>query len=518
MLDTVAQAMALEVRDVRKEYGSTCALNGVSFRVKARRIHALLGGNGSGKSTFIKILAGVENGTAEGNISVRGESVSPAKTSPEWARDHGISFVHQDLGLFDSLTVAENLFVGAGFPHWRGTVRWHALMIRARRLLDDLQIAVDPGVIVQRLRPAQRTLIAVARALRGRSDDDSGLLVLDEPTASLPATECQWLLDALARLRDRGQTILYVTHRLDEVLRVADDITVFRDGDVVETRPVAGLSQRTLNELIAGRPLDSVFPSADLVASESDVLLSATGIGGGPLSGASVTVRRGEIVGIAGLAGSGRTSLLESIFGLHPRCGAVLVNGRPLTGGVDQAIERGLAYVPADRLAEGAFIDLSVAVNTAAGHDRDFFARGVYHARRERQAARSLIERLGIKAGGSDAPIGSLSGGNQQKVMLARWLHPTTKVLLLDEPTQGVDVGARADIYAEIAQLRNEGLGILLVSSDDEELLGLADTVVVLRQGRVAARRPRSSVDRAWLTEAVHGIGRSSHHDDGDTP
>lgn len=496
---------ALRFVDVRKHYGRTCALNGVTFDVRPGRIHTLLGGNGSGKSTLIKILAGVESGLGKGTIGVGDSSISDDKTTPEWARDNGIAFVHQDLGLFENLTVAENLVAGAAFPHYRGVVRWKTINSHAEALLAEFGLDVRPRQLVQSLRPAQKTLVAVARALGVSGEQRARILVLDEPTASLPPTEANRLLDALVDFRGRGYAIVYVTHRLDEVLAFGDWVTVLRDGNVVADQESKELQKSDLVELIAGRRLDSVMPERRRQV-EARPVLEVKNLSGGPLSDVTLTVNTGEVVGIAGLVGAGRSSLLQCIFGLHRHSGTIQVDGQSTGHGASKAIRCGLAYVPEDRALDGTFSDLPVSTNVVAGHDELYFRSGRYKRRSERAFAGTVIERLAVRTPSPDVPIASLSGGNQQKLVLGRWLRPDTKLLLLDEPTQGVDVGARADIYRQIGELRDNGLGIVLVSSDDEELLGLADRVFVLRGGRVATERARNDITHSWLSHAVHGL------------
>lgn len=510
--------VGLRISNVRKQYAQTHALRGVSFNVEPGTIHALLGGNGSGKSTLIKVLAGVEHGAGEGQIALNASTVSDDKTSPEWARDNGLVFVHQDLGLFEGLTVAENLAAGAAFPHRRGIVAWKRIESHAKDLLNEFRIDVRPNDPVAVLRPAQKTLVAVARALGTGAEQRARVLVLDEPTASLPAVEADRLLTSLTEFRDQGYAIIYVTHRLGEVLDVGDRVTVLRDGNVVADRDVKGLSKPDLIELVAGRRLGSVFP--DRSAQPGDVVLSVRGLRGGPLQDFDLDVRAGEIVGIAGLVGSGRSSVLRSIYGLHPRQGTVTVHRTQTKNGSRNAIRDGLAYVPEDRALDGVFGHLSISVNVAASHDHEYLGTGWHKSHKERTFAASVIDRLGVKAPSPSVPVASLSGGNQQKVVLGRWLRPSTKVLLLDEPTQGVDVGARSDIYSQIGKLRDQGLGIILVSSDEEELLGLADQIVVLQRGVIIEQRRSQEATSTWLSHAVHGLNHDelNHDEVEDTP
>jgi ribose transport system ATP-binding protein len=491
-----------------KHYSATVALRDVSFAIGCGTFHALLGGNGSGKSTLIKVLAGVAGGDPGGTIQVGDRVVATDDVTPGWARDAGVRFVHQDLGLFEPLTITENLALGAGFPGRAGCVNWVAARRHARELLDAVGLDGSPETPVAALRPAQRTLVAIARALDRRAGDIK-VLVLDEPTASLPAHEVDVLLDTLKGLASTGTTVLYITHRLGEVLRAADQLTVLRDGRHVVTRPVAGLTEDEIVELIVGRPLDTVYPDhSDL---GGDVVLEVAGLEGGAVRGVDLTLRRGEILGIAGTGGSGRTSLLRLLFGAAERKrGLVRVNGRAVDlRNPASAMRAGIAYVPEDRGGEAAFLALDVSQNLAAATVRRHVRGGVLSAPRERATAEHDITRLGIRTSSCRAPLQSLSGGNQQKVVLARWLRLRTHVLLLDEPTQGVDVGARADIYDLVRQAADDGVGVIVVSSDFEELAGLADRVLVMAGGRVVAEGRPPEADRDWIAHKAHSTAQA---------
>jgi ribose transport system ATP-binding protein len=494
----------LSLSSVSKTYGNIRALDGVSFAVQRGHFHALLGGNGSGKSTLIKLLAGVAPGDGRGTITIDQAVTGDDRTTPEWAQEHGLAFVHQDLGLFEKLTVAENLFVGVDFPARHGLISWREIRERAATLLELFHLNVDPSSSIAELRPTEKTLIAVTRALRGRDQRHGGLLILDEPTARLPTAEVAQLREALVRLCNAGQTILYVTHRLEEVFEMADAVTVLRDGRAVATRTAEGLTKAELIALISGRNVGAIYPERPKRPG-SEPLLEVRGLCGGPLHDISFDLHRGEILGIAGLVGSGRSSLLKMIFGLLKyEEGSIVVNGAPLAPGTSAAIQAGLAYVPEDRGVEGIFPDMSVSNNLAAAHPDMFLKSALYSEQREYDGALSVIDRLGIRAPGPDTPIQALSGGNQQKVVLGRWLRDATCLLVLDEPTQGVDVGARADLYAEISKVRRQGLGVIIASSDDDEILGLADRVIVLNRGRVVATASGPDLTQSWLSYHVH--------------
>src|SRR4051794_33111196 len=496
---------ALTVRGLSKTYAGNVALDSLFLQVRPGEIHALLGGNGSRKSTAVKILAGVEVADPGGEIAV-GDAVAGVS---EWtaARAHaaGLRFVHQQPAVFPDLTVAENLALGADFPTGlAGRIDWTALHARTQDLLDRYQINATPKTPLGLLRAADRSRVAIVRALQDRDEADSGVLVLDEPTAALPDAEVEHLLAALRGYAAAGQTILYVSHRLDEVLSVADRVTVLRDGRKVDTVDTKGLTEAALIELIVGRPLDRVFPPANAEISE-DAALVVRGLAGGPLRGVDLTLRRGEVLGIAGLLGSGRSELLRMLFGAYPiDAGTVLLNGadyRPATP--DAAMKAGVAYVPEDRGADAVLIGCSVRHNLSAGQASGYFHRLMWRHRQEREdSARSISDFL-IRVTGDQRPIETLSGGNQQKVVLARWLRQHPKVLLLDEPTQGVDVGARAEIYQLVRRATAAGTSVILVVSEPEELAHASDRVAILRGGRITAV-VEQPLDAHRLTELMN--------------
>ncbi|WP_214404293.1 sugar ABC transporter ATP-binding protein [Pseudonocardia lacus] len=482
-------APALRVTGLSKTFPGTRALDGVSIEVEPGHVHALLGGNGSGKSTLIKVLAGVHRGDPGGELAVGDAVVASDRTSPTWARAAGVHFVHQDPGVFPTMTVAENMAIGRGFETSRaGAIRWKALRRRTVGLLERFQIRATPDTPVGLLRPADRTMVAIARALQDQEGEHEGVLVLDEPTASLPASEVDVLLAAIRRYAVAGQTIVFVTHRLDEVIAIADRVSVLRDGRHVGTVDVAGRTESDLVEMIFGRPLDEVLPETE-PAGARERALEVRGLVAGPLRGVDLVLGRGEVLGVAGLLGSGRTELLTAIFGAMPiAAGEVLLDGRPVRfASVDQAMDAGLGYIPEDRAAEAAFPEMSLRENLSAGQVRRYW-RGLRHRHGAEAAdARGSIAEYGIRASGDQQPFSTLSGGNQQKAVLARWLRRTPRVLLLDEPTQGVDVSARAEIYAVVRAAVERGTSVIVVTSDFEELARVCDRVVVLAGGRIVA-------------------------------
>lgn len=492
-----SEPLALAVEPMTKTYGATTALHDVQLSVRTGRVHALLGANGSGKSTLIKILAGVTQASSGGRIYVGSRSVAATAITPAAAKDLGMRFVHQQLGLFPGLSLTENVAAATGFPvAGLATIPWRELNRRTAALLGEFGIDARPADRVDSLRPSTRTLLAIARAMG--PDPQSRLLILDEPTASLPEADARHLLDAVRTLTERGITTLIVTHRLGEVAAIADDITVLRDGSVVADGPADDFPHATLVECISpgarsqreqavseqhqGRAADRQLDGELRIEQ-----LQAAGV-----HGLDLQVHAGEIIGLAGLAGSGRTALLETLFGVRRvHAGQVTLGGTPVSfRSPADAIRAGVALVPEDRARQAVFSEQALSHNVTAATLGRFFSRGSLQRRAEGQHAQTRIREFGIKAASGHVPISTLSGSNQQKAVLARWLDINPRVLLLDEPTQGVDVGARADIHQVVRAVAAQGACVLLVSSDLEEMSELSDRIVLLVRGRLEAELP----------------------------
>lgn len=499
---------ALAITGLSKHYPGTHALDDVSMEVSPGTVHALLGGNGSGKSTLIKILAGVVPADQGGEVTANGVCAVAEHIDPFWSQEHGLRFVHQDLGLFANLTVAENLFAGQSFPRRSVYLDWKRAMRAAGELLARHHIDVRPNSAMSELRPAEQTLVAIARAVDDVDGSKRKILVLDEPTARLPAPDAKKLLEAMRRYADAGHAVIFVSHHLDEVLDVADVATVLRDGQVVATRQIVDLDAMSLTELISGETPKSSTKTRE--RKESRTILRVRGLVGDRQPHFDLTVREGEVVGIAGLTGSGRTNLLELLFGARQRrTGIVEVDGHALpAGNVAVAVGHGVGYVPEDRTANAGLMGLSLVDNiTAATLRRYRTARGL-DTKKELRAGVSAIERLGVKSASPMTALDSLSGGNQQKIIVARWFEIQPRVLLLDEPTQGVDVGARAEIHRLVLEATAQGSCAVLVSADTEELLTLSDRILILQHGRITDERDRGSASRTWLDEHFY---RASH-------
>jgi rhamnose transport system ATP-binding protein len=488
--------MQLELIGIDKTYGAVRALDGVSLELESGRVSALVGENGAGKSTLIGVLGGLVAPDA-GRIRLEGRE--RGGHSARDARRLGIAVVHQVPRLFAELSVAENLlFARGGF-----LVSRRRREVRARRMLERVGAQVDPRTPAKELSPAQQQLVALARVL----DLKPRLLVLDEPTAVLPAVEARDLVQRITDLGSEGVAVLYVSHRLDEVLRLADDITVLRDGRVVWQGAAAGVNQATLVTHMAGRAVEGREPARAKSIGRPRLELRSLSARAAGLRDIDLAVRAGEILGLAGLGGAGRTKLLGCLVGIAPcEAGDLGVVGRrvpPLSP--RRAVSLGIAHLAEDRRRRGVIGPMSVAQNLSLSRLATVTRRGLIDTRAEQELAETLVARFGVRTSSAAAALDSLSGGNQQKVALARILADEPRVLLLDEPTQGIDVAGRAEIHRMIQAQAARGAAILLASSDLDEVLSLSDRVGVMRQGRIVATLD-ADTDDATLAERVLGL------------
>jgi ribose transport system ATP-binding protein len=482
----------LEVRGLVKEYPGVRALQGVDLDVRAGEVHCVLGPNGAGKSTLIKCVAGAVEPTA-GEILFAGEPL-PAG-DPAGSLKRGVATIYQELDLVEDLTVAESIFL-AHEPR-RGPLLDREKMRReSAALLARLgHEAISPRTKIRALRPAAQQIVSIARALSG----DVRLLIMDEPSAILDEAEIETLFGVVRRLTDAGVGVIYISHRLDEIRRIGDRVTVLADGRTTATGIPATTPTDELVALMVGRRVEQLYPERP--AGGADVLLDVRDVRRLPaVRGVSLQVRAGEVVGIGGLVGSGRTELLRLIYGLDvPESGEVLVDGRRLRAGrPGAAIAAGLGLAPEDRKSEGLVLDWSVTKNASLA-DLSQFSRGLLDVRGERAAARAQLRALGTVPDDPDRAVRLLSGGNQQKVVLARWLLRECRVLLLDEPTRGVDVATKAELYKLIVDLAAGGLGVLVVSSELEELVGICTRILVMRDGELVAEMPGAGATEAEL-------------------
>ncbi len=493
----------LRLRGIGKSFAGVRALEGVSFDLRPGEVHALVGENGAGKSTLIKVITGAHR-PDEGTMEVDGAIVEDL--DPVSARGLGIAAIYQQPALFPDLSVAENIGIGLEPGGWWRRVRWNERRDRARRLLDRAGASIAPGADVHGLSMPEQQLVEIARALGA----EARILIMDEPTASLSDQEVERLFRAIAELKARGVGIIYISHRLEELPTIADRVTALRDGRLVGTRAMSEVSRGELIRMMVGRELSAVFPKGDVEPRE--VVLEATGLGcrESGIHNIHLSVRAGEIVGLAGLVGAGRTELARVLFGLTPAdSGRIEIDGQPAR--IDtpaRAISMGIAYVPEDRRRHGVILPMSTADNTTLATLPAHSSFGLIHRSRERATASAFVHRLGVKTPSLEAPVGNLSGGNQQKVALARWLASGPRLLILDEPTQGVDVGAKAEIHRLMSELAGEGLAILMISSELPEILGMSDRIAVMRGGTIAATLDRAEASQ----EAILDLALGHHH------
>ena len=487
-----APEMLLAVSGVAKRFGGTEALVAIDLVVRAGEIHALLGENGAGKSTLIKILAGIHAPDA-------GRIRGPAGPAAPQVPLGGLAFVHQDLGLVDTLSVAENVALGAGFARAGPFVRWGPTRRAACRALEAVGLDFDPNMPVGRLGAADKSMLAIARALAV----DARVIVLDEPTATLPEADVRRLHELLLRLRGRGLGIIYVTHRLDEVFAIADTVTVLRDGRVCHTGPVAATDPGRLVEAIIGRRLRAMFPAR---ARRSDrPLLVVNGLASERAGPVDFTLHDGEVLGLVGLRDGGQDTIGRLLTGVLPaRTGHATLDGKPLDlRAPRRTIAAGLGFVSSKRVEEGLCAGLSVKENLFIDARRAGFR--VINTQHERSRAGATLRAFGVRPPEAERVIATLSGGNQQKVILARWLGIGRQALILEEPTTGVDVGARAEIYTLLADAVSRGLGVVIVSSDFEEVAGLCGRALVFDRGRVSAMLSGDDITVARLTRFAGG-------------
>jgi ABC-type sugar transport system ATPase subunit len=491
----IMAAPLLEMRNITKSFPGVRALDGVSFDLNQGEVHALVGENGAGKSTLIKILAGVyPHPDYGGEIILEGSERRFGNVRD--SEKAGIAIIFQELSLVKDLSVAENIFLGRE-PRRFGVINWEKLYSRAQNLLDDLRLAIDPLTPVRNLGIGQQQLVEIAKAL----SQNARILVLDEPTAALTDAEVETLVKILDGLRARKVGMVYISHKLEEVFRLSDRITVLRDGRSVGTEPAGALDKPRVIARMVGREVGEIFPKAEhapgeIVLEARDVTVEDPNVAGKLLvDRVSFSVRRGEVLGIAGLMGAGRSDLLTAIFGAHAGrvSGEVYIEGKRVRiAGPADAIKHGIGYVTEDRKRFGLVLDQTILNNMTLASLPRVSGRFVTNVDAEASAGERSARDLRIKAPNVFTVAGTLSGGNQQKVVLAKWLLTEPRVLFLDEPTRGIDVGAKQEIYLQINKLAREGLAIVLVSSELPEVLGLSDRVMVLHEGHITGEFTRA--------------------------
>ena len=495
----VAPTPVLETIGISKSFPGVKALENVDLKLYPGRVTALVGENGAGKSTLVKILTGVY-ATDEGRILIDGKDIEIPNAEAAFHR--GITATHQETVLFDELTVTENVFIGHQITRRFGLLDWTAMRARTKAILDELEVDLDPDLKLSELAIARKHLVAIARAL----SVDAKIVIMDEPTAALSYKEVEELYAIVAKLKREGKAILFISHKFEEIFRIADDYTVFRDGRAVGSGTVAEATPAGLIALMVGRTVDTIFPK--VVVPLGETVFSVAGLSH-PTEFADISfdLRRGEILGFYGLVGSGRSEVMQALFGItRPSGGSVALDGKPIdvTRPAD-AVAAGIVYVPEERQRQGVVLALPVYQNITLPSLGRLSRRGFLDLAREFDLARRYAARLDLRAASLDQEAGTLSGGNQQKVVIGKWLATEPRVIILDEPTKGIDVGSKAAVHAFMGELVGQGLAVIMVSSEIPEILGMSDRVVVMREGRIVDIFDRAGLTAETLVAAATG-------------
>ena len=491
----------LSVHGISKSYAGVHALSDASFSVDRGEVHAIVGENGAGKSTLIKIITGAVIAD-EGSIHFDGSALT--ENSPAISKKLGIAPIYQQPSLFPELSVAENLTFGSDAGFW-GLIDWNKRRKVSRDLLSRIGAKMDVDATAAELSMPQQQLVEIARAL----GSDAKLFIFDEPTASLSEEDTKNLFEVIRGLKSAGAGIIYISHRLEELPVIADRVTVLRDGRTIETRPIEGVTSEELVRLMVGRDLSAVFPKREVKKGEVAFELRNLASRSAGINNINLSVRAGEIVGVAGLVGAGRTELAKVIFGLEPKdAGEIIKKGRSVSiGHPIEAISHGIAYLPEDRRRHGVVLDLPISANITLASLKNLASlRGMsFSFARERKVAAEYTRRLGVKTQDIHCSVSTLSGGNQQKVALSRWLMTEPTVLILDEPTQGIDVGAKSEIHELMMELAEKGVAIVLISSELPEILGMSDRIAVMNNGTIVKIFDRADATQDSILGAALG-------------
>ncbi|MDG0802188.1 ribose ABC transporter ATP-binding protein RbsA [Pectobacterium polaris] len=489
----------LQLQGITKSFPGVKALSGAALNVYPGKVMALVGENGAGKSTMMKVLTGIYRKDA-GSIHFLGKEVD--FSGPKASQEAGIGIIHQELNLIPQLTIAENIFLGREFTNRFGRIDWNKMYAEADKLLKRLNLRYDSRRMVGDLSIGDQQMVEIAKVL----SFESKVIIMDEPTDALTDTETASLFSVIKELQSQGCGIVYISHRLKEIFEICDDITVFRDGQFIGERPVSDLEEDTLIEMMVGRKLEDQYPRSNKAPGE--VRLKVQNLSGPGVDSVSFTVRKGEILGVAGLMGAGRTELMKILYGALPRTGGnVTLDGRDVvTRKPHDGLANGIVYISEDRKRDGLVLGMSVKENMSLTALRYFSHAGgrLKHAEEQLTVA-DFIRLFNVKTPSMEQPIGLLSGGNQQKVAIARGLMTRPNVLILDEPTRGVDVGAKKEIYQLINQFKEEGLSIILVSSEMPEVLGMSDRIIVMHEGRLSGDFPIEQATQEALMAAAVG-------------
>jgi ABC-type sugar transport system, ATPase component len=483
--------IALSLKHITKRYPGVTALNDVSFDIKKGEVHAIIGENGAGKSTLIKIIAGAIE-TDEGTICLNGTVYN--KITPRLSKKLGTEVIYQERNLIDSLSVSENICFG---DRTGKLVSYKKMIEKASEILKQFNIQLDMKKLVKHLSPAEQQIVEIAKAIK----KDVKILIMDEPTAPLTVEEVELLFEIIERLKKLGITIIYISHRLDEVFKITDRITILRDGMYVDTKKTGDTNRQELINLMVGRALKETYPRNEVEL--SDVAFEAKKITGNRVNNISFYVKKGEILGIAGLLGAGRTELVRMISGADKKeKGEILIDGRLVSiNSPKQAIKLGIGLIPEDRKVQGCFLSMDIKWNISISNIKKLMKNGIVDFQRENMQAQYYKDLLRIKTPSLRQKVNNLSGGNQQKVVLSKVLAADSKIIIFDEPTKGIDVGAREEIYNLMCSLTKQGKTIIMISSDMEELLGMSDRIIVLCEGRLTGEVLRSEFKQNLILE-----------------
>ena len=497
----------LEMKNITKDFSGVRALNNVNFSVKRGEIHGLVGENGAGKSTLMKILSGVyPAGTYEGEIIVDKKKVE--FKSPRDSQEEGIAIIYQELALVGEMSIAENVLLNHEYMK-KGVIDWVQIYSEAQKWLAQVGLDEDPRKKINELTVGKQQLIEIAKALT----TDSKIIILDEPTAALTDNEVEILLNILRDLKAKGVTCIYISHKLDEIFEITDTVTVLRDGETISTDPTENLNEEIIISRMVGRKITDVYPYqkrkiGDVLLDVKDFTVTHRGTGKVIIDHASFSLRKGEILGVAGLMGSGRTELFTSLIGSYPGIysGTINIEGKEVTiKDPRDAINKGIAYVSEDRKRYGLIMEMDIKQNTTLASLNQITKNGVIDGSLETKRAEEMNDRVKTKAPNIETKVINLSGGNQQKVVLSKWLMTDPKILILDEPTRGIDVGAKYEIYKIINELASEGVGIILISSELPEVLGMSDRIVVMSEGKITGQLSREEATQEKIMTLATG-------------
>jgi ribose transport system ATP-binding protein len=495
----------LEMRNISKTFPGVKALDGVSLQIRQGEVLALAGENGAGKSTLMKILTGVYSPDPGGSILIEGKEI--ALRDGNHARALGIGIIYQELSVVENLSVAENLFLAREPLNRLGLLDRARMGREATQMLETIELSLDPSARVSELSVGQQQMIEIAKALAHRSK----VIIMDEPTASLSHHETRTLLRLIKRLRERNIAVVYISHRLEEIFELADHVTVLRDGRTVDTSPIADVTRDSLVRMMVDRELSDLYPGSTVShASKEPVLevrdLSLRAVRGSQarIRDVNFTLHRGEILGVAGLVGSGRTEIMEMIFGMRPCTGSIAIDGKPvIIRSPHDAIEQGIGFVTEDRKAQGLVLGMSVRENFSLTHLKRYSPFQFLQRAKEENSCRQFVRSLGIKTPDTEQKVVNLSGGNQQKIVIAKWVARNPKVLIVDEPTRGIDVGAKAEVHALLARLASQGIGIIVISSDLLEVLAVSDRILIVREGQLNGEMTREQATQERVMAAA---------------